>query len=392
MLATAPTGRDDDEESSRIWAAGCFPDATQTLLLTAALAPPEIGARAWSQWRTRTDLDAADYGSVFLFPLLHINLADTGALGLDEPRLRGFRRYNWVRSQRRNRVVGSAIARLADEGIETLGLKGIVLGPRYYPHAAARPMADADILTRREDAERAVAVLERTGWSLMHPPFAREVRRGASTPLRNTESEELDLHWHVLSVLPFADTDTAFWQRAVPVRIDGVPSRALRPTDELLHLIVHGLHWNPVHSLRWVADAVMVLRATPAFDWEELCRTAGHLELVSPVRSALTYLARRSFATVPDHVLTVLEGLPASPGHRLEWWARMRGPALPPGPPGYVIRHWRQYQRLQRHAGRWPTPGGFLRFVADGLRVDGPVALAADVWRQTLERVRWAAR
>jgi len=235
-------------------------------------------------------------------------------------------------------------------------------------------------------------MLERTGWSLMHPPFARELRRGGSTPLRNTESEELDLHWHVLSVLPFADTDDAFWRGSVPAQIGGVPTRALCPVDELLHLIVHGLHWNPVHSLRWVADAVMILRVTPAFDWEALCRTAEDLALVSPVRSALAYLARRSFATVPARVLAALDALPVSPGQRLEWWARMRGPALPPGPPGYVIRHWRQYQRLQRHTGRWPTPRGFLRFVADGLRVDGPSALAADVWRQTVERVRWATR
>ena len=255
--------------------AGCWPNSAQDLLLTAALAEPDAAARAWEAWRGRADVDAIDPASFRLLPLIYLNNAGRGVFGDDDARLRGVYRQNWARNHRRIHVASKAIAELSRAGIATLGLKGLVLGLRYYGNVGARSMADIDLVTRDDEAYRALEVLEASGWRLLHPPFARERRRGGSTALVNAAGDELDLHWHVLLVQPFASVDEAFWQGAEAIEIGGVPSRALQPADELLHTIVHGLHWNPINSLRWIADAVTLLRRAPHVDWDRLIDAAA---------------------------------------------------------------------------------------------------------------------
>ena len=57
-----------------------WPTATQTMLLSAALAEDAIEAlEAWARWRDAVDFENLDYGSHRLLPLLHRNLVRHGA-------------------------------------------------------------------------------------------------------------------------------------------------------------------------------------------------------------------------------------------------------------------------------------------------------------------------
>jgi hypothetical protein len=237
--------------------------------------------------------------------------------------------------------------------------------------------------------DRAVMVLERDGWTPAFPPFARERRRGASTPFRNAAGDEIDLHWHVLSVAPAPAVDAELFADADRIEIGRHPALALHPAHELLHAATHGLHWNPINSLRWIADAVTILRATPAFDWDSTIDLAGRLALVQPLRLAVEWLHTRHAAPIPADVVRRLRSRPVTVADRIEWWSRMAGPGLPAGPLRYAVRTWRQYGRARTFAAGEGRPSSFARYLTDALRVDGGSrALAATLAREAMRRLR----
>src|SRR5262249_51949836 len=61
-----------------------WPNATQQLLLQAALLSGEAASAAWRAWRSSVDPQRLDVGSHRLLPLLYHNLR---ALGVDDPSL-----------------------------------------------------------------------------------------------------------------------------------------------------------------------------------------------------------------------------------------------------------------------------------------------------------------
>src|SRR4051812_7819301 len=61
----------------------------------------------------------------------------------------------------RAHVLATVSRALTAEGLDALLVKGAALALTVYPDAAARPMGDVDLLVRRADHDRIVAVLER---------------------------------------------------------------------------------------------------------------------------------------------------------------------------------------------------------------------------------------
>jgi hypothetical protein len=118
----------------------------------------------------------------------------------------------------------------------------------------------------------------------------------------------LDLHWHLFWEC-FNASDDDYWETAVPIRIGGVQTLALNPTDQLLHTCWHGARWNEVPPIRWVADAMAVLGASAGeIQWPSLLKKAQRHHIVLPVKDSLEYLKNNFDAPVPD---TVLESLAA---------------------------------------------------------------------------------
>jgi hypothetical protein len=102
----------------------------------------------------------------------------------------------------------------------------------------------------------------------------------------------------------------------VPLAFEGVPTLALAPAHQLLHVCAHGVRWDDPSPIRWIADAMAVVRAAgDAIDWRVLCDEAIQRHLVLPVGDGLAYLAEHLGASIPAEVLRTLR---ASPVSRLE--------------------------------------------------------------------------
>jgi len=284
---------------------GWRPTDDQLLLLRAALFDGDDALAAWRAWSAHVDIEHLDAGSNRMLPLLSYNL---DRLGVSDPlsaRLRGYRRQTWYKNQIWLSEMARFLAVLQGAGLETLVLKGTALVLLFYPDFGLRPMTDLDVLVRREQACAAMLLLAELGWKanddemerrvrsadramranssddlasarMTSAALERRVRQGHATDFVNSAKLQLDLHWYVLSENRGPDADDDFWTDAVPVRIGNFTTKALSPTDTLVHVCVHGAKWCPVPPMRWVADAIMILRvAGDRIDWDRLLRPRG---------------------------------------------------------------------------------------------------------------------
>jgi hypothetical protein len=312
------------------------------LLLRAALLDGPPAAAAWDAWLAAVDLEHLDKGSFRLLPLAYRRAAARGSRTPVLARLRGVHRQSWYRNQLLFREVARVVRAFAEAGIDTLLLKGVPLALLHYGDEGSRPMSDADMLVKRADVTRAVQVLGACGWRPRKTPNAWPPEPRASWPFNNGELE-FDLHWRVFSI--GSSPEDTLWDASVPCLIRGAPTRALAPTDQLLHVIVHGLQWSPIPSIRWIADAV-VLAAPGAIGWDRLIEQATTRRFVPALTLALDYLSRRFDVVVPPDVFARLRARRPSSLERLELWAR-----LSPGVAGAATRLWFDYRRIARDGG-----------------------------------------
>jgi len=284
---------------------GCWPTREQELLLSAALVEGESAVGAWETWRRVADLSLVDIESRRLFPLLYKNLKRHR---VEDPLVERFRE-TFSRTYFDNHMLferATVVLRSLEEArISTMVLKGAALAVAYYGDLGLRGMLDFDILVPDNRALDAMRVLKTLGW---HGTYHREPEKRIdvthSVPFRDPTSRQIDLHWHVLTECWHADDDRGFWQHSVPMEVNGVETRRLDPTDQLAHICVHGRKWDDPPPIRWIADAVTILRLHgPSIDWDRFIRNLEYRHLVLPGLEALEYVRGHFDSPVPDAVI-----------------------------------------------------------------------------------------
>jgi len=345
---------------------GFWPTETQELLLKAALLTDDQGRRAWQAWQKAADIEALDTGSFRLLPLLYSNLLKLGVKDPVMPRLKGVYRHFWFRNQLLFHHMAKLLTTFEHAGIPTLILKGAPYSQLYYRDPAARPMGDFDLLIRPQDRDRALAILQSGKWQpIYYDSFAGltpgYLSYATSHGFRDPDRRELDLHWHLFSFCAAPDCDRGFWERSIPITVGAVTTRTLSAGDHLLHACVHGAAWDEIPPIRWVADAVLILRnAREEIDWPTLLAEAQHHQVTVPLRETCHYLRSRFDAPIPDHVLTALREQTVSRAEEQEFTARTR----PLSARGLLLELWllsRQATRWRRRAGVSRGPLTFLR-------------------------------
>jgi Uncharacterised nucleotidyltransferase len=348
------------------------PTPDQELLLEAGTAPTGAAGAAWEAWKRRNSLDGVDPAAQRLLPLVYRHLQDELADDADLGRLKGLYRRSWYRNQIVLRWTGQALESLRAARLDTLTLKGAALSALYYRDSGARPMEDVDILVRTEQAEAALDALAAAGWTpvtdaprrvFLAVRHAEELARG--------DGARIDLHWNALWQ---PGRDDAFWDASVDLELHGQRTRALCPSDELLHACVHGAAWNAVPPIRWVADALTVLaQAGDAIDWERLVAQARAREVTYTLAEALGYLAERFEAAVPAGAVEELARTQA----RLHERVGHRAARAAPSPVRTLCVVWDRYRRLETLDTPFPPPRSFVAYARETWGFDATGRLAA---------------
>lgn len=87
----------------------------------------------------------------------------------------------------------------------------------------------------------------------------------------------------------------------------------------LLHIVVHGVRWNPEPPIRWIPDATFVLRAAgDSIDWDRLVQSARTMKVTYRLQLGLNYLADQGFATIPEVAFRSLREYRVSMVERVE--------------------------------------------------------------------------
>ena len=279
-------------------------------MLHAALDEPRAAAAAWKSWRAAAELDDVDHGSTRLLPLVYRNLGPDAFDAEVAGRLKGLYRHAWGQNQLLFRRAAEAIRALEAAGIETLVTKGVSLALLAYGDVGARPMDDADVLVPLDRTREAIEVLVAAGWRAGHDDPLAWTQVHHSLGFAGPAGGDVDLHWFSLWQ-PARDDE--LWRASVPMEVGGVTTRAPCPADQLLLACVHGTPWSPLPPFRWIADAVVTVRAAgEGLDWDRVGEEAERRELTVATGAALAYLRDEFDLTVPRRLSDHLAAAPAS--------------------------------------------------------------------------------
>jgi Uncharacterised nucleotidyltransferase len=350
-----------------------LPRAHDELLLRAALDAPGRAAASWHRWLAEHPDPRSQRAVWRLLPLIWWNLGGPEATDVSVRDLAAAYRENWSRLQEQTRATEQVVATLAESRIRAVLLKGMALAQRIYERPALRPMADVDLLVRPADRASAAAVLERLGYRAGRRPGARALATLHSLGYFALDGTAVDLHSHALQECCYPGDDDGLWARTEPWTLGGAEALTPDPASLLLMVCAHGLRWNREPPVRWIADAVTLLRREAgAIDWEWLCGEAQRRRLSRLMAAALAWLEVEFAAPIPAGVLAELRASGAGRLERAELWARQRPPSLLTA----LIVRWGVHARRAGAGVDEPGVRGFLAYLRDAWDVDTRDSLA----------------
>jgi hypothetical protein len=356
-----------------------WPTRPQELLLAAALGDEQVAKAAWQQWLTIAKQTEFDLGSQRLAPLVYSNLV---RYGVEHPYLslfKGLYRRTWYHNHMLLRCATDVLERLSQNAVPTMLVKGVPLSLTVYRNMGARPMNDIDLAVPPDYAVQASRLLLEQGWVPDIPFDQIKPDRRVSVTFRAKDGLELDLHFSLFhESLNWADT-APIWRRARAITVGQVRTLTPCPEDQLLHTIVHGLRSNPLPPVRWIADAVRLIRNDPPINWNMVLDHADAVRLTLVVQRALTYVSAK-FDCVPIEVLERTSRHKPSVPERLEFYlGRTRRVQL--FLPVY-------YMRAEPHASGLSFIFGFFRFARARWHEDSLAATGRHVLKSAFGAIR----
>jgi hypothetical protein len=245
-------------------------------------------------------------------------------------------------------------------------------------------MEDVDLLVPPEHVRAATTTLAHTGWRPLGPDVDPALTHARS--YRHPSGGQLDLHWRAQWEFCGVD-DPDVWAHAETVVFTGRQIRSLSAADLLVQVIVHGCRWNFVPPIRWVADALTVVRSPRPLDWNRVVSQARTYGLVLPLREAFDFLAAEFDAPIPPNVRGTLAAHQPTAFERVE--QRMREWTSPPvGCFPLVLCH---HVRLTRRDGPLATLWRLPRYLQHTYQLNSLRSLPAELCTRAAQRLRAAA-
>ena len=319
--------------------------------------------------------------------MVYRNLRSAGADESELTLLRGVYRQYWLKMRLPLRSAAEALTALHGAGLEPVSLKGLGLIAMAYPEATVRPMHDLDFLFRPGEFTPGLDALLAKGWKPVRGTRATYIRRLKvfhALPLLGPDNVEIDLHRFMLEENCFAGADAPVFERLRTGCAGDVPVTALGPEDQVINACVHGVRWDPLPPLRWVLDAVMVIRsAGNDFDWEYLFEESRRRDVSLGMSAALAFAAEFE----PSIPQAIIDRLSAEKAGRLERWDfrfQQGGNSLVSQIGRYVTR----YLRLSAHRSPLRRALDFPTYLECMWELERPRQVPAEGIRRIWRRLR----
>jgi len=321
------------------------------------------------KWKAEQELDLIDPGAYKLIPLLQKQLTEFGIQDSNLSIYKGIYRKSWMNNKLLFHRLVKLSAILQARGIPVLLLKGVPLSVLYYKDNGIRPMDDADICVPIDKLAETLAVFKDQGWYSRDNISDETVFKYRkyichSIDFKSNDELYIDIHWKPIDLPSSPEIDSAMWRDVKPMIINGVEVHTLSDEFHFFQAIVHGVRWNPQSSVRWIADAIMILRsAGNQFDWEKLFWFAEKYHAVIFIKEATGYLVDFHKAPIPRWVLEKLALMPISRADRIEYNTVNHRNQLVNT---VYYKLFAYYIKLRTVSGEWnamPTLAGYLKYL-----------------------------
>jgi hypothetical protein len=309
-----------------------FPDKGEEQFLKLILSNDEDFISLWEQWQKEIIFDDLDYATVGLLPLLYLRLKKFKIQNEITGRIKGVYKLAWFKNQKLLDTVGKIIEIFKINDIPIIILKGLPLLLYVYKDPGARFLGDADILINPGQAEKAMNLMLKNGWTFKYHPFISTINQSNisvlnkvthATTFKNKDNIEIDIHWNVFHIdtrwnffdLLFLKKDgpaifnELHWKNSGQITINNVQTKMLCVEDMLIHVIAHGARGSRYRALRWVADAVNIIRNFD-INWNFFIENSKKFDLNVEIYFALAYLGKNFPKEVPELVLKEISNLP----------------------------------------------------------------------------------
>lgn len=225
----------------------------------------------------------------------------------------------------------SLLALFKAENISVILLKGAALLDNVYTDITNRPMADLDLLVKKESVSKLDALLKLHGYFALYGDYTPYLSETANPYLSSVVYQKstlinpiLHLHWHLVNTLlpvkmyyNLIDLE-AIWQAAEPISVNGTEALVLAQHHFLIHLCEHALsHSYDKHGL--LLDIHKLIgHYDNRLDWQKVIDETLRFGLSRPVYYSL-YFTAKSFddTQIPQSVLDRFKPKQMS---RLERW------------------------------------------------------------------------
>lgn len=331
-----------------------FPNKEEELFLRLVLSEIKDFKLLWDTWREEVKYDDLNHATVGLVPFLYMRLRETGVHDDLFDRMKGVYKFTWVKNQALFEVIGRTIKLLNEHDVQVVLLKGLPLLLCAYKDIGARFLSDGDILIKPSDIKKVISIMQNAGWTvkkgqvprLEYLPEDVIERVVKEITFINQQGIEVDVHWRVFenlgdvtyrNIMLFGE----IWETKHQVVYNGNTFYILSPELMLIHVIVHGNLAEKVKTIRFVSDAVMIIR-NMGVDWNLFLEKVELYNFNADIYFAFKYLLKCGFISLSRDVEEkILSRLPS--GIQLALYYKKTNSMHKPF--GGFPRHFRTYWR-----------------------------------------------
>lgn len=336
-----------------------FPNNEELLFLQLLLCKDEVFLELFKQWSTHIEFEKIDHATSRLLPLLYKRLRKFSYTHDLSARIQGVYKLAWIKNQRLLDALGKIVPLLEERGISVLALKGIPLLLQAYQDVGARFLGDADLLIHPRYAKQAVEIMRQAGWKLESDRFPIYAQLSNDTLQRaikeatfiNDQHIEVDIHWRLFDFSDERKETLSFeelWERSLPFSSKDKTYHMPSPEDMLMHVIIHGSEGNSHRTLRWVTDAVAIIK-TFEINWDQLLVEIKKGDRAVEMVVALSFLELYEFVMLPESFTQALFQIPLSEKEKTRYYRRANALKI----------RWGSFPRLWRTYWKYESRGAF---------------------------------
>jgi hypothetical protein len=258
-----------------------------------------LSSSAWA----RLVNEAADHG---LAPMLHHRIRSIeGEFPVPAPtarRLQDLSVHNELRNRSAYAALVPVLQTLENDRVDVLLLKGVFLAQCVYSDPALRPMADIDLLVRRDQLASSERVLrsmgyERAGNGTYDPTSGDRCHLPAFIA---PAALPIELHWSLVRPSCASIDFERLWGSAQAAEVAGIQVFGLSEEHLLHHLCLHvSCHHRFRVPLLQLYDVFAALRRYRDLDWHRLASIADSYGTSRFVYVVLS-VVHRAFSTEPS--------------------------------------------------------------------------------------------